>query len=139
MASTSMDRFDRSSFLTFLGIGAGILLLRFAYDQLDTRELMWLLAPSAWGVQMATGVRQVIADAGITFPELGIMLDRSCAGGHFAIVFAGFVLWLLRQRLRADGRGLLLVCGVLVVAVPVTILANVWRVLLSLFAERIDP
>lgn len=135
----STSPLDRRTIAWLCGITAGILLLRAGYDGLPPDRLSILLEPTAWCIRLATGAEWSTSTHGLAFPALRIVLDRSCAGGHFAIVLAGFLLFLHRHRFTSAFPLLVGVVTVIALSVPITIIGNVWRVLITLAVAHADP
>jgi exosortase K len=125
--------------VVFLAVVMGVVVFRGLYDLLPLERLGWLLRPTAWGVSVLTGAQGSEQATGIAFPALGVLLDRSCAGGHFALMLAGFMVYSMRGRLKGLWRSTLLVLISLAVSIPITIIGNVQRVWLSIMSVRLDP
>ena len=140
-----LDRMNPNSFIRdkrstcfLIVLFAIMLLLRTCYDRLEADQLAFLLQPSAVCIAGLTGSAYHTVDQVIAFPALGISLDKSCAGGHFLLMFAGFCLYMLRDRMRSIGSGIGIVLFVAAAAYVTAVLGNVSRVLLSIFAAHID-
>jgi exosortase K len=130
---------DRRSLVGGALIAAVVLGLRAAYNTLSLDDLLWLLRPTAGCIALLTGATGEVRADGIAFPQLGVLLDKSCAGGHFALVLAGFAVFLLRSHIRSLPKAVFIITTSIVAALPATVIGNVSRVLLSIAAVRMDP
>jgi exosortase K len=117
-----------------------VLLGRAGYDRLSAEELRPLLEPTAAVIGAFTN-SAYLSDpvTGIAFPGLGIVLDRSCAGGHFLLLLTALSLWWMRRTLRADARSIAIVALVFVGSYLLAIASNTMRVCCSLIAIMVDP
>ena len=88
-------------------------------------DLRFLLAPVDLFVGGATGSPGVWTAEGYHHPDLGMVIDASCAGANFfCIAFLLLAYYLLRDR---DGWAMIPLAALL--ALPVTIVVNVSRIL----------
>lgn len=130
----------RREFLLLSVLFALVLLARSGYDRLSAEELWPLLEPTAAVIGAFTNA-PYLSDpvTGIAFPGLGIVLDRSCAGGHFLLLLTALSLWWMRRTLRADARSIAIVALVFVGSYLLAIASNTMRVCCSLIAITVDP
>jgi exosortase K len=137
LASIPVPRIRTGIFL--LAIAIVLIALRLGYDRLNAEELRVLLVPSAWLIGLSLNAHPVIGSEGIAFPELGVLLDRSCGGGHTLLLMLGVAAFTLRDhRPRSITRLLMLIAAVLIGAYLLTVVGNASRVILTLVASRID-
>lgn len=130
----------RREFLLLSLLVCLVLLGRAGYDRLSAEELRPLLEPTAAVIGAFTNAPYLSDPAtGIAFPGLGIVLDRSCAGGHFLLLLTALSLWWMRRTLRADARSIAIVALVFVGSYLLTIASNTMRVCCSLIAITVDP
>jgi exosortase K len=117
-----------------------VCLARAGYDQLGAAALWPLLDPTAAAIGAITnaGYRSDPIH-GIAFPSLGLVLDRSCAGGHFMLMLFALSLWWMRRSLHANARTIVLVTVLFIAAYVLTIVGNTMRVFCTLSASRVDP
>ncbi|HEY3494672.1 MAG TPA: exosortase K [Polyangiaceae bacterium] len=128
-----MRRRDQSNLVLFglaLGIGGAAKAL---YSNASAEELGFLLLPTAWGVELASGQPFLFErGAGYVNQQLGIAIAPACSGMNFLIIaFATLVFGFLprceplRQKLAWFGASALL-------AFAATVLVNTLRISLSL-------
>lgn len=123
-----------------LAVGIVLVALRLWYDGLNAAELGVFLRPSAWLISFTLNIQPVVRPEGIALPEIGALLDRSCAGGHTFLLMLGVAAFALRDhRPRSVTRLVALTISVIIGAYLLTVSGNASRVILTVIAERFDP
>ncbi len=112
----------------YMLIGFGLFVaLKFIYSYLDTNQLLFLLKPTNMGVSAFTGAVSVFKDGvGYFYPQLNIVINKSCSGYTFWLICFLMTTFVLIQTDKI--RKLLTIPIALVLSFLVTILANISRI-----------
>lgn len=112
----------------YMLIGFGLFVaLKFIYSHLDTNQLLFLLKPTNMGVSAFTGAVSVFKDGvGYFYPQLNIVINKSCSGYTFWLICFLMTAFVLIQTDKI--RKLLTIPIALVLSFLVTILANISRI-----------
>jgi exosortase K len=112
-------------------LGAAFALKRF-YSTASAADLRFVLAPTAWLVEVAGGHRFDWTSGGYLSTELRFLVAPACAGVNFLVVaFAALVLGLVRPaRPVRQNVGLLFASAA--AAYGTTVLANALRILIAI-------
>lgn len=113
--------------------------LKLFYSSASVNDLRWVLAPTAWLVQLVTGETFTYeAHAGYMIGDRSFLIAAPCSGVNFLIT--AFLLLSLRRlwRHRFEPAGLLLVPVTLAIAFLATIVANTIRIVGALQLHRMD-
>lgn len=116
---------------------SGAFLLKWWYRTAATEELGFVLRPVAWLVAALSGeeYRHVVGE-GYFFPDLRILIDRSCSGVNFMIITAATFAFLLMRRRQAGCIAPFFALASTLAAYGLTLLANSGRILAMLKLER---
>jgi exosortase K len=127
---------ERGEIVLAIALVLLVFIARKAYLFLELEDLEVLLLPSAMLIELITNSSfTFLQGTGYAFNDLGIIMDRSCGGGHFMITLLGLLVWWSRSSIiKHPWLPFLLIT----VALAFTIIGNVMRVLCSLIAIRID-
>lgn len=114
-----------------VALGAAFVLKRF-YSTASAADLRFVLAPTAWLVEVAGGHRFDWTSGGYLSAELRFLVAPACAGVNFLIVaFAALVLGFVRPARPAwQNVGILLASAA--AAYATTVLANALRILMTI-------
>jgi exosortase K len=114
-----------------LALGAAYALKRF-YSTASAADLRFVLAPTAWLVEVAGGHRFDRTPGGYLSTELRFVIAPACAGVNFLIVaFASLVLGLVRPA-RPAWHNVGIAFASAAAAYATTLLANALRILISI-------
>ncbi|WP_139923616.1 exosortase K [Hymenobacter sp. DG01] len=122
-------------------IGAGFLLLKFAYAGATSTDLLWLLGPTNALVGGALGSGSFFDPAqGFVHSDLQFTIDKSCSGFNFWLVCTGLLL-AIGGRYAGSGKAL---GGGWLLSLPVlgyllTVLVNASRILSAVALQRLLP
>jgi exosortase K len=117
--------------------GAG----KFFYANANVNDLQWILAPTAWLVELANGERfEFESYAGYINDDRSFLIAGSCSGMNFLII-AFVMLSLLRvsRNPRAEKVGWRFVPVAALIAFFATIVANAVRISVALRINRMQP
>ena len=100
---------------------------KLAYAAAGTADVRWLLAPTNALVELLlSSTSEFVPGRGYVHPALGIVIDKSCAGGNFgllsALLLSATYLW---QR---GPRPILALPLLVLLAYPLTLLVNAARI-----------
>jgi exosortase K len=117
--------------VSLVALGAAAALKRF-YGTASAEDLRFVLAPTAWLVEVAGGHRFDWTSGGYLSAELRFLIAPACAGVNFLIVaFAALVLGFVRpSRPAGQNAGILLASAA--AAYATTLLANALRILIAI-------
>ena len=113
--------------------------LKLFYSSASVNDLRWVLAPTAWLVELVTRETFIFeAGAGYMIGDRSFLIAAPCSGVNFLI--AAFLLLSLRRlwRHRFEPVGLLLVPATIAIAYITTIVANTVRIVGALHLHRMD-
>jgi exosortase K len=113
--------------------------LKLFYSSASVNDLRWVLAPTAWLVELVTRERFTFeAHAGYMIGDRSFLIAAPCSGVNFLI--AAFLMLTLRRLWRGwwEPVNLLLVPASLAVAYLTTIVANTVRIVGALQLHRMD-
>jgi exosortase K len=114
-----------------VALGAAFALKRF-YSTASAADLRFVLAPTAWLVEVAGGHRFDWTSGGYLSAELRFLVAPVCAGVNFLVVaFAALVLGFVRPA-RSAWQNLGILFGSAAAAYATTILANALRLLIAI-------
>ncbi|WP_324677968.1 exosortase K [Hymenobacter sp. GOD-10R] len=124
----------------YVGLAIGFALLKAVYVHTTSTDLLILLAPTNYLVEIALGSASVFdAAAGFMHPDLHISIDKSCSGYNFWLL-----CWLLLSATAVQQRlypRLLMPMLVLMpfVSYVLTLLVNTSRILTAVFLRGLLP
>jgi exosortase K len=114
-----------------VAVGAAYALKRF-YSTASAADLRFVLAPTAWLVEVAGGHRFDWTSAGYLSTELRFLIAPACAGVNFLIVaFAALVIGFVRPARPAWKNAAILLASA-AAACATTLLANSVRILIAI-------
>lgn len=104
---------------------------KFWFREAHNSDLLFLLSPTNWGVELFLGTRSVFtADLGYLFADLNIAIEKSCSGFNFLVIS-----WLMAcytmissEELRSKVNVWLMIPIALILAYLATLLANISRI-----------
>jgi len=102
-------------------------ILKFIYSCIDINALRFFLVPTTWGVSLFTDSSyNFVNDSGYFFPQLNIVIDKSCSGFTFwSICF----LMISFQGIQSKKiRKSLIIPASLIVSYFIAVIANVSRI-----------
>jgi len=111
------------------------------YANANVNDLQWILAPTAWLVELANGERfEFESHAGYINDDRSFLIAGSCSGMNFLII-AFIMLSLLRlsRSPRAEIVGWMFVPFTALIAFFATIVANAIRISVALRIHRMQP
>lgn len=113
--------------------------LKYHYSEAGSEELAWILRPTAWLVELLTGIPfEKEAYAGFISRSRRILIAPACAGVNFFIIaFCMAVFCGLRQIERRTLKGLWLAASVAGVYL-LTIFVNALRIIASIYSYDAD-
>jgi len=114
-----------------VALGAAYALKRY-YSTASAADLRFVLAPTAWMVEVAGGHRFDWTPAGYLSTELRFLIAPACAGVNFLIVaFAALVLGFVRPA-RPAWQNVVILLASAAAACATTLLANAVRILIAI-------
>ena len=114
------------------------LLLKLYYSTASANQLQWILAPTAALVELVSGASfEFESYAGYINSDRSFLIAPSCAGVNFLI--AAFLMLSARKLLsgRRQQNGWRFIPASVLIAYPVTIVANTIRISIALQMERL--
>ncbi|NVO31280.1 exosortase K [Hymenobacter lapidiphilus] len=113
--------------LPYLLLLAAYLIAKLCYAAADTADVRWLLAPNNALVEvLLSSGSEFVPGRGYVHPGLGIVIDKSCAGGNFGLLS---VLVLTTTYLWQRGpRPALVLPALLLLSYPLTLFVNAARI-----------
>lgn len=123
-------------------------LAKFWFREAENSDLLFLLSPTNWGVELFLGTQSVYTtDLGYYFSDLNIAIEKSCSGFNFLVIS-----WLMTCYTMASSKELtskinvgLIIPISLILAYLATLLANVSRISIYMvlmrqrLTELLDP
>lgn len=108
-------------------------MLKAFYSQADAGELRWILAPTAWCVELLSSRQFVFdGDEGYCSADHRAVIAPVCAGVNFMIIIICMLGVMARKRMRGIAPGLRIICLVLLVAYTGTLCVNTIRIAIAL-------
>lgn len=110
--------------------------LKWWYRTATVEQLGFVLTPVTTLISLLTGAAStLVAGQGHLFPELGIVIDRSCSGINFFIITTASFTFLWLRRSDAGCSRSILATIIVIGAWALTILANTGRILLMVHLD----
>jgi exosortase K len=107
--------------------------LKAHYSTADGEQLRWILAPTAAGVTLLTGIRFTPdAEAGYVAADGACTITPACAGVNFLIICFGMLVFARAHRWTTTRHRLLLLAGAALLACGLTVAVNAVRIALSM-------
>ena len=113
--------------ITSLALG---LLAKWGYAHAEVHQLVWVLRPTSFLVQLFLGEPyQYAPELGFVFPQVGMVINRACAGVNFMIVLATASMATIPPRVGRKSHRWLAFLVMPILAYVVTLGANASRIL----------
>ncbi|MBL7950577.1 MAG: exosortase K [Flavobacteriales bacterium] len=111
--------------------------LKWWYRTATVEQLGFVLTPVTTLISLLTGVTSTfVPGQGHLFPELGIVIDRSCSGINFLIITTASFTFLWLRRTDGGCSRTMLATVVVIAAWVLTVLANTGRILFMVHLEE---
>ncbi len=130
-----MSRVNRGlgKWLFYILGGTCFLALKWWYRDATVLDLKFLLSPTNIGVELLSGSPSTWTVEGFFFPELNILIEKSCSGFNFALLLFAMLFFLSINRLDNLRRKIYRLPILLITSYFLTIIANTSRIYLALF------
>lgn len=110
--------------------------LKWWYRTATVEQLGFVLTPVTTFINLLTGAASMfVPGQGHLFPELGILIDRSCSGINFLIITTASFTFLWLRRIDGGRSRPILATVIIIAAWMLTILANTGRILLMVHLD----
>jgi exosortase K len=109
------------------------LVLKYLHMISQTNDLMMILWPVKSFLEILLNTPSVYRESGFFFPELNILLDKSCSGAHFFILAFCVFSSTTPHHLFKTKQSVLLFAGAFVLAYGLTIAVTSSRVVIAIF------
>lgn len=121
----------------FLFVGLLFVALKFGYRQADLQDLWLFLQPTSYLVALASSSNSVfISGEGFMNHDLGILIDKSCAGFNFFALCFVMLSFLAYQLVSTLYRSVFFIPALLLLSYLLTLFVNTTRILFSSFLHQ---
>ncbi len=111
-----------------------LLAMKYYYSQADCDGLLWILAPTAWWVQILSGIPfEYLPHAGYVSHSFRFLIAASCSGVQFWIIAAALLLFSFLPGFRTRRGGFAWLAVSFISSYFFTVLVNGFRILVSLY------
>lgn len=112
--------------------------VKLCYEACSVEQLRFLLAPTAWLVQLFTGSQSdFIAQEGYLFPALNMIISKSCAGVNLCIIYFFMISYMVLRSRVLCSKWLYLMPILMADAYLFTIMVNAMRILCALWVAAL--
>jgi exosortase K len=118
--------------------GALVFVMKYLHAKAGTEELLFILQPTSFAVQVFQNASsEFIPEKGFVFPDIDIVIDKSCAGGNFLILCFSVLIVSVFLNLNKKNLGWFLIPALLIVAWLMAIITNVIRINTAIFSLKL--
>jgi len=121
-------------------LGSAILIffgLKFLFRNLDHQQLLFLLIPTNFLVELMTGSASFFSiDNGFYYPEIAITIDKSCSGYNFWLLVFLIVAFLMTKYYQKGWKVFFIIPASLLFSLILTYFVNASRIFVSIFLQR---
>lgn len=121
---------NKKFYFTALVILVGI---KFFYATADSDRLLWILAPTAWWIEILSGITfEYVSPIGFINHSLQFIFAPSCSGVRFMVICSAMLIFSFLHRRKSDWGRFWWLAGSLAFSYLLTILINGFRVVVSI-------
>lgn len=125
-----------------VSIGAALLIalvLKLLYPLADTNDVRMFVRPTAEIVSVATNESFTHDARGFYFPELNVLIDKSCSGFNFFVIALCVFVSIVPYHHLSRRQCVALFPVLIVFTYSMTICVNTSRIVVALFILKLEP